>query len=114
MRHSQQAFHDYQRQLWDPLSVPAGLDMIDPGYARGGEGVDSTRRDGYGRGGEDVCGLQGSGGNGRDGEWHFHVFGETVGLFALDVVESSAELQVMLGDFHYEIMHFRTGKTLSL
>lgn len=78
------AFSDYQRQLWDPLSVPVGLDMNDVGYARGGAGIDSA---GSGDGLADATGGEG-------GEWHFHVFGETVGLFALDVRQGSAGLQV--------------------
>lgn len=78
------AFSDYQRQLWDPLSVPVGLDMNDAGYARGGAGIDSP---GSGDGFVDATA-------GAGGEWHFHVFGETVGLFALDVRQGSAGLQV--------------------
>lgn len=80
------AFSDYQRQLWDPLSVPLGLDMNDVGYARGGAGIDSI--------GADDAFLDEQVGEG--GEWHFHVFGETVGLFALDVRQGSAGLQVPL------------------
>lgn len=74
------AFSDYQRQLWDPLSVPVGLDMNDVGYARGGAGIDS---DGF---------VDANAGDG--GEWHFHVYGEMVGLFALDVRHGNAGLQV--------------------
>lgn len=79
-----QAFSDYQRQLWDPLSVPVGLDMNDVGYARGGPGIDSPGS------GDRLADATG----GEEGEWHFHVFGETVGLFALDVRQGSAGLQV--------------------
>lgn len=82
--HRPKAFSDYQRQLWDPLSVPMGLDMNDVGYARGGAGIDSA---GLGDGFADEA-------EGGGGEWHFHVFGETVGLFALDVRHGSAGLQV--------------------
>eukprot|EP00752_Nemacystus_decipiens_P010481 g9338.t1 len=82
-RLASQAFADYQRQLWDPLSVPVGLDMNDVGYARGGAGIDSA---GSGDGFPDAT-------EGGGGEWHFHVFGETVGLFALDLRQGSAGLQ---------------------
>lgn len=82
---SPQAFADYQRQLWDPLSVPVDLDMNGVGYARGGAGIDSS----VGSGGGFVDEKAGGG-----GEWHFHVFGETVGLFALDIRQGSAGLQV--------------------
>lgn len=61
-----------------------GLDMNDVGYARGGAGIDSA---GLGDGFADAA-------EGGGGEWHFHVFGETVGLFALDVRHGSAGLQV--------------------
>lgn len=81
---SEKAFSDYQRQLWDPLSVPLGLDMNDAGYARGGLGIDSA-------GPGDVY-LDTNAG--EEGEWNFHVFGETVGLFALDVRQGSAGLKV--------------------
>ncbi|CAM9897439.1 unnamed protein product, partial [Ectocarpus sp. 12 AP-2014] len=84
-RLASQAFDDYQRQLWDPLSVPMGLDMNDVGYARGGPGIDSEGSgDGFFRNAASV---------GGEGEWHFHVYGETVGLFALDVRQGSAGLQ---------------------
>lgn len=64
--------------------MPLGLDMNDAGYARGGSGIDST---GPGGGSFDAK-------VGEEGEWHFHVFGETVGLFALDVRQGSAGLKV--------------------
>ncbi|CAM9458255.1 unnamed protein product, partial [Ectocarpus sp. 13 AM-2016] len=84
-RLASQAFDDYQRQLWDPLSVPMGHDMNDVGYARGGPGIDSEGSgDGFFRNAASV---------GGEGEWHFHVYGETVGLFALDVRQGSAGLQ---------------------
>lgn len=87
-----QAFADYQRQLWDPLSVPAGLSMSDAGCASGGAGIDSVRNDveSYGEGGE----LQGNIAGVGNEEWHFHAFGETVGLFALDLGQSSTALLV--------------------
>lgn len=64
--------------------MPLGLDMNDAGYARGGSGIDSA---GPGDGFLDTKA-------GEEGEWHFHVFGETVGLFALDVRQGSAGLKV--------------------
>lgn len=75
------------------------LDINDVGYARGGPEIDSAGL--YYNGGSGG----GSGCNGgfldvnamearRNGEWHFHVFGETVGLFALDIYHGSAGLQV--------------------
>lgn len=84
------AFSDYQRQLWDPLSVPMGLDMNDIGYARGGSGIDSVRPGDYHSSFLDIKAAKAV----DMGEWHFHVFGETVGLFALDVWQGSAGLQV--------------------
>lgn len=66
--------------------MPMGLDMNDVGYARGGPGIDSVGSgDGFFRDAASV---------GGEGEWHFHVYGETVGLFALDVRQGSAGLQV--------------------
>ncbi|CAM9986351.1 unnamed protein product, partial [Scytosiphon promiscuus] len=85
-RLASQAFCDYQRQLWDPLSVPVGLDINDVGYARGGVGIDSV-----GPGDEVPTFAEGT--RGWDGEWHFHVFGETVGLFAMDIHQGSAGLK---------------------
>lgn len=82
--------------------MPYGLDMNDVGYARGGAGIDSPRTGRYCGGG---------------GEWHFHEFGETLGLFALDVREGSAGLQVcsllvqpshgVRGGSHYKTFRFR-------
>lgn len=77
--------------------MPIGLDVNDVGYARGGAIIDSPRAGkhgggGGGAGGVDwkMRGMESVGG----GEWHFHAFGDTVGLFALDVRESSSMLQV--------------------
>lgn len=85
----EKAFSDYQRQLWDPLSVPVGVDMNDVGYARGGAAIDSSgiAPGGCRHGCLEVLSEEG-------GEWHFHAFGETVGLFALDIGHGSAGLQV--------------------
>lgn len=88
--HNFKAFSDYQRQLWDPLSVPMNLDMNDIGYARGGSGIDSLGSGDYHSGCLDIKAAEAAG----VGEWHFHVFGETAGLFALDVRQGSAGLQV--------------------
>lgn len=67
--------------------MPLGLDMNDAGYARGGSGIDSAGP------GEEPLDTNTAG---EEGEWHFHVFGETVGLFALDVRQGSAGLKVLL------------------
>ncbi|CAM9913381.1 unnamed protein product, partial [Choristocarpus tenellus] len=80
------AYRDYQRQLWSPQSIPPGIDMNDSGYIQGGAGVDSPEqwdcgeevRAGWARRG-------GLGGEAGGGEWHFHAFGEIVGLFVMDM-----------------------------
>lgn len=70
--------------------MPMGLDMNDVGYARGGSGIDSVASgDPHGN----TLNIEAAEATGM-GEWHFHVFGETVGLFALDVRQGSAGLQV--------------------
>lgn len=67
--------------------------MSDAGYARGGRGIDSSRETERHYSGDDGDPMESEGAR-RSGEWHFHTFGETVGLFALDVIEGSADLQV--------------------
>lgn len=64
--------------------------MNDIGYARGGSGIDSVGSSGYYGSTLDIKAAEAAG----MGEWHFHIFGETVGLFALDVRQGSAGLQV--------------------
>lgn len=87
------AFADYQGQLWDPLSVPIGLDINDAGYACGGVGIGSSTSGvprGQSEGG--LAGVNEMGG--PMAERCFHVFGETLGLFVLDARQGSAVLQV--------------------
>lgn len=75
--------------------MPMDFDMNDVGYARGGPGIDS--------GGLHQCESSMDGGFlgiqaaqvGGSGEWHFHIFGETLGLYAMDVRQGSAGLQVI-------------------
>lgn len=64
-----------------------GLDINDVGYARGGVGIDSA-------GPGDGFPAYAKEAKGWGGEWHFHVFGETVGLFAMDIHQGSAGLKV--------------------
>lgn len=83
----QKAFADYQLQLWDPLSVPIGFDSNDAGYTCGGVASQS--------GGGFVAGDNETETFGRTTAGrYFHVFGETLGLFALDVRQRPALLQV--------------------
>lgn len=66
--------------------------MDDVGYTRGGSGIDSIGSGHHQRGFMETEEAEAAG----VGEWHFHVFGETVGLFALDVRQGGAGLQVQV------------------
>lgn len=82
-----------------------GIDMDDIGYARGGSGIDSVGSSGYYGSTLDVKAAESAG----MGEWHFHVFGETVGLFALDVRQGSAGLQVQAEAKHRDGFFLMSG-----
>jgi hypothetical protein len=81
-----QAYCEYQRQLWCPDAAVAGSEHDDIGYCSGGAAVDSAA--------PSKVAHSSSGSSGaslRDhGQWHFHTYGDAVGLFVMDVHHSSS------------------------
>jgi hypothetical protein len=85
-----QAYCEYQRQLWCPDAAATGSESDDIGYCSGGTAVDSAAPSKL------VLSSSGSSASSssvslRDnGQWHFHAYGDAVGLFVMDVHHSSS------------------------
>jgi hypothetical protein len=85
-----QAYCEYQRQLWCPDTAVVSSELDDIGYCSGGAAVDSAA--------PSKLAHSSSGSNAgssksalRDnGQWHFHTYGDAVGLLLLDVHHSSS------------------------
>jgi hypothetical protein len=85
-----QAYCEYQRQLWCPATAVAGSELDDFGYCSGGAAVDSAAPTRAEHSNSNSSASSSSVSLRDNGQWHFHTYGDAVGLFMLDVHHSSS------------------------